>query len=293
MTRDDEARRETILQAAKELRSDEPVPDVEELVEFVTGKSSPEVTERVREHVAFEKAPRQMVRDLAALQRGEEGGELSEQEVEDDWRTLLARIEAEPTEESLVEAPVGERGRQPSRNQTSRERFEDPRRQPASRRRWRQKISDVLAASFLLTTIGLGYQVLTTDEDVLGFSEVITLDENDSQTRGDQPKDASWKQIEVVGPAFVFSLKTEDPSLHTQFTSLEIKFFDATGDDLKSIPMDASTNPRDPPKVFVSRDWLPSGRYRIVLLGHDAHQQTMVPIGEYQIRLNYVGEPPD
>jgi len=288
MTREDQARRRTVLQAARELRGDDPPPKVEELVDFVAGQPSAEVAERVRDHVVFEDAPRQMVLDLAALRRGEEGGELSDQEVEDHWQTLMARIEDDP---AVEDAGPGRspRSRSP-RSRTSPVRSEESRRQRASRRRWRQTVSDVLAASFFLTTISLGYHVLTTDDESLGFSEIHTLySDTASVPRGTQQgEEPPWQDIEVRDSTFAFSFETEVSA--GQFTVFEIEFFDQSGDHVKSFTV--NFNPLDSPKLGVSRDWLPAGRYLIVLLGRGEDQQEAIKVGEYPIRLNYDGDPP-
>lgn len=284
MTRDDQARRRTILQAARELRGDDPSPRVEELVDFVAGQASEEVAERVRDHVVFEDAPRQMVLDLAALRRGEEGGELSDQEVEADWQTLMARIE----DDSAVES-VGPEGA--NRRQVSADPLVEPWRRRSSQRRWRQTVSDLLAASFFLTTIGLGYHVLTTDNEPMGFSEVHTLyRDSDSMPRGAQPgEQPAWQDIEVRDPTFAFSFEAEASA--APFTAFEIEFFDASGGLVKSFTV--SFNPLDSPKVGVSRDWLPAGRYLVLLLGRGEGQLEAVKIAEYPIHLKYRGDVAD
>lgn len=291
MTREDQAQRRMILQAARELRGDDPPPSVEELVDFVVGQPPAEVVERVRDHVTFEDAPRQMVLDLAALRRGEEGGELSDQEVEDDWQTLMARIEDEPAVEDLGPGRALTSGQMTSRSRAPHDRSATHRRQRASRRRWRQTVSDVLAASFFLTTIGLGYHVLTTDDEPVGFSEVHTLysDRDSSVPRSTQPgEELAWQDVEVRDPTFAFSFETEGSAL--QFNAFEIQFLDERGGHVKSFSV--LFNPLDSPKVKVSRDWLPAGRYRIVILGHGEDQQGVVKVGEYPIRLSYGGDPP-
>lgn len=282
MTRDDQARRRTILQAAEELRGDEPAPGVEELVEFATGKSSTEEAERVRDQVTFEEAPRRMVLDLVALQRGEEGGELSDQEVEDDWQALMTRVEEEPAGGNAEPGPPPRR--------VGRAQLADLQRPRASRRRWRQTVSDVLAASFLLTTIGLGYQVLTTDETQT-FSETHHLRLQIEGLNRSEPanEESGWIPIEAGESEVAFSFEIDVS--HHRWTDLKIEFFEETGERVKSVSMRAPHDPRDTPKLVFPRDDLPAGRYRIVVSGHDGGLREGVTLGEYRIRFRHAGDP--
>lgn len=289
MTGDDQARRRAVLQAAKELGHDGPQASVEELVDFIAGQSSPEAAERVSDQATFEYASREMLLDLAALRRGEEAGELEDQEVEDDWRALLERIEVDPASngvQTVFETQQNTQGPEP------------PLRRGGSwrvplKRRWRQAVSDVLAASFLLTSLGLGYHLMSSGDQARGFSEVITLHDGTGITRSDKPVAEDWQMVQVAGSSFALSFRSEEPKGWTDFQTIVIDFFAASGTHVKQISMKTGPDPRDSPKVLVDKDWLGAGRYRIVLQGLGPNQDREVKIGEYQIYLHYGGDPTD
>ncbi|MCP4660367.1 MAG: hypothetical protein GY856_33620 [bacterium] len=253
--------------AASARRVSGPPPSPDELADYTAGELSEAEAERIRDHLTWDGESRRVVQDLASfpdLDPPSEEYRISDQQLQEDWRTLAAQVGLEES---------GDRPRkEPSPEEAAKLL---PFRVPPSRLR----VSQALAACFLLACLGLSFWVfqlrreLTAPRTRVHTVQLIPVTE---PVRDEPAVPAAAVSPSADGVVWVLELAEPTP-----YREHSIDVVDDQGELIRSLHPVESNSERFF-VVTVPPDYLPAGHYLLRLFGSDGDRRSLV--AEYRLQ---------
>ncbi len=259
--------REFVTRERREQNEDPVTP--EELLAYSAGELSDAECEHLRDRLARQPEAARAAADLARfpdVEPADEGVRLTDDDVAADWKSLRARL-----------------GRRESRKAAAPERR-------AHRRTagWWPALAYATAALFLLTSLGLGWRVLTLQRDIEKLSRPRTNVLVESLPRGAfrDPDEPALRTV-VLPPSADYLLLILPLGQSEPTARYRGEIFDADGASVWS-GSDLCPDSRRNLTVELARSRMPPGDYRIVVHGPEGEE----PVAAYRVRMEFGADGP-